>query len=475
MFYDSIFAGGLVVNPTGNPTRLDIGIVEGRIANLAPEIDCTRAKAVYDVTGNIVIPGVIDLHIHTSKRHGGYNAHRMMAKAGVVTAFDLGGPIDEFYEFCISDGAGLNMGCLEQVRPGLTVRTSAPDAYEITELLDKSLEKGALGLKILGGHYPMTPESTRRIIEIVNSQRAYVAFHAGTSNHGDTVEGLLEAFELSRGLRVHIPHINSYCCGQIKQPLEEILQAIDALKKNRNIFSESYLAAIVGTSAKCTDGVPESMSTQACLVQKGYEPTQAGLEQAILDGYALIPKNMGGENVCVRGEEGLSWWKDADTVTSVNMPLNPGVSRLLSAIAKDDNGEFLVDALATDGGAHPRNVAVEMGMSLVKMEVWSLSEFVRKVSYIPSRALGLTNKGILFNGADADITVIDPSLGKAVMSMGSGRLIMVNGTVVGKGTTIITTKIGEQYVKKIGLKPYITDVSESAIYKDVPGDIPRPF
>jgi N-acyl-D-aspartate/D-glutamate deacylase len=475
MRYDSVFIGGLVVNPAGDPANLDIGIVDGRVASVAPSIDCTYARAAYDVTGKIVIPGVIDLHVHTSKRHAGYNAHRMMARAGVVTALEVGGPLDEFYEYCLSDGAGLNMACLQQVKPGLTVKDEAPDDTEITELLEKSIEKGALGLKVLGGHYPMTPESTRRIIEIANSQKAYIAFHAGTCRYGSNVEGLLEAIELSKGLRTHIPHINSYCSGQVKEPIEEILEALDALKKNRNIFGESYLAIINGTSARCINGVPESLVTQGCLTQVGYEPTQDGLRQAILDGYARIAKSWGGENINVAGEEGVSWWESANTVTSVNFPKNPAVSRLLSAITKDEEGEFVVDALATDGGAHPRNVAVERGMALVRMEAWTLSEFVRKVSYVPSRVLGLTNKGHISPGADGDLTVIDPSSGRAFMSMGSGRLIMANGTVVGTGTTIITTETGKPHVEKIGLKPYIVDVSKGSLYKDVPGDIPRPF
>lgn len=475
MYYDSVFVGGLVVNPTGGPKELDVGIVDGQIASVEPEISLSRTRAVYDVSGKIVIPGVIDLHTHTSKRHAGYNAHRMMARAGVVTAVDLGGPLDEFFDHCISDGAGLNMGCLEQVRPGLTVRDQSPRSKEIIELLEKSIRQGALGLKILGGHYPMTPESTRLIIEICNAQRAYIAFHAGTSRHGSNMEGLLEAIELAKNFRCHIPHINSYCVGQTKEPTDEILEALDALKQNRNLFSESYLALINGTSGRCVDGIPESSVTQGCLIQAGYRPTQDGLRAAIADGYARVIKSWGGENVNVTGEEGVECWQNADTVASVNFPQNPPVSRLLSAIAKDKKGEFVVDALATDGGAHPRNVAVERGMALVGMEAWTLTEFVRKVSYVPSRVLGLTNKGHISPGSDADLTVIDAPTGKAVMSMGSGHLIMVNGVVVGKGTTIITTESGKRYVEELGLRPYVIDISKGFLYRGTPGDIPRPF
>ena len=39
---------------------------------------------------------------------------------------------------------------------------------------------GSLGIKLLGGHYPLTSEATARAIEVANQKKAYVAFHAGS-------------------------------------------------------------------------------------------------------------------------------------------------------------------------------------------------------------------------------------------------------------------------------------------------------
>ena len=476
MKLDRALVGGLVVDPkNGIEAKMDIGIADGKVAVVAPEIDLSDTKAVHDVSGKVVIPGVIDLHVHTSRRHAGYNAHRMMAKAGVVTAFDVGGPLDEYYEFCRTDGAGLNMAALQQIRPGLTVKGEDPKEPEIEHLISESLSEGALGIKMLGGHYPLTPEASRRTLEACNKARCYVAFHGGSTKYGSNIEGLIEAVELCEGLRCHIPHINSYCGGMVKKPLLEILEALDALEKNRNIFSESYLAIINGTSARCIDGVPESKATQLCLTSQGYPATQAGLRQAILDGYGKVNQQYGGENINVTGEAGVRRWESAGTVTSVNFPKNPPVSRMLSAIAKDDDGEFIVDALATDGGGHPRNVAVERGMCLVKLECWTMQEFVRKVSYVPSRILGLTQKGHLGVGADADITVIDHGTGKACMSVSAGNLVLVDGALVARSTRIITTAAGKDYVEKLGFESYVVDIEDGVFYESAPGDLPRPF
>jgi hypothetical protein len=179
--------------------------------------------------------------------------------------------------------------------------------------------------------------------------------------------------------------------------------------------------------------------------------------------------------VNVTGAEGVRRWESAGTITSVNFPKNPPVSRLLSAVAKDERGEFVVDALGTDGGAHPRNVQVERGMALVRLEAWTLQEFVRKVSYVPSRILGLMNKGHLSPGADADVTIIDEATGRACMSMALGRLVMLDGAVIGEGTTAITTSHGVEYVRRLGLRPYVVNVDDGAFYANAPGDLPRPL
>ncbi len=442
----------------------DIGIKDGVVAEIAPELDPTRAGTVYDLSGKIVMPGVIDLHVHTSRRHKGYNAHRMMARAGVVTALDMGGPLPEFMEYNRTAGAGLNMAGLQEVRPGFTVKDEDPREGEIETLLQESLDAGAIGLKLLGGHYPMTPDATRRVIEVCNRARAHVAFHSGTTATPGNIDGFLESVELARGLRLHIPHINSYCRGATRGPLEESTEALEALKGQDNLFTESYLATINGTSARCIDGFPESHATRRCLEEKGYEPTIDGLRQAIVDGYARIGMECGGENVNVTGEQALKVWLEADTAVSANFPVNSPVSRFLCAVARDETGSFIVDAISTDGGGHPRNVAVEYGMALVRAEGLTLMELVQKISWTPARILGLPHKGHLGAGADGDITVVDPELSRAVMSFNAGRMIMHQGAVVGDGTTVITTDAGKKAVEQMGLTPYVSRREDGIFY-----------
>jgi len=466
---DVLLQNARVVDPrNGVDGQFDLAISDEVVCGVERKLEPQDASEVYDVSGMVVMPGVIDLHVHTSRRHKGYNAHRMMARAGVVTALDLGGPLDEFLEFCRNNPAGLNMAALQAVRPGHTTRDEDPGPSEIADVLQESVERGALGLKILGGHYPLTPEATRRIMEVCNEHRKHVAFHSGTTRTPGNVDGLLESIDLAEGLRLHLPHINSYCRGAVRGATQEISEALEALQGRENLFTEAYLAIINGTSGRCTDGLPESLATRRCLEEGGYEATQEGLRRAIIDGYARVGKESSGENINVTGEEALEEWKYRDTVVSVNFPVNPAEGRLLCAVARDDTGDFIVDAISTDGGGHPRNVAVECGLALVRTQGLTMNEFVQKTSWMPAEIIGLPGKGHLAPGADGDVTVVDPERCRPVMSFNRGRLIMHRGAVVGNETTVITTEHGRKAIQDMGLRAYTADTQDGIFYADDP-------
>jgi len=76
----------------------------------------------------------------------------------------------------------------------------------------------------------------------------------------------------------------------------------------------------------------------------------------------------------------------------------------------------------------------------------------------------MMDKGHLGVGADADITVLDLSRGEAVMSLALGKLIMIDGIVVGRGGTVITTERGERRVKASGLPYQLIDLDKSRLY-----------
>ena len=463
--YDVLLRNGVVVDPDGGRMEsADVAVTGGQIAEIAPGLDPTRAREIFDLRGYHLLPGIIDLHVHASAWLGGRAAHKMMAEVGVTTALDMSGPIDSVLDIARDHGVGLNIACIEAVRPGQTVQGADPGHAELLALLETSLAKGAIGLKLLGGHYPLTPEATARTIELANQRHAYVAFHAGSLTQGSNIQGFHQAVELAGPHALHIAHVNSYCRGAVRPCMQETEEAIAALIAHPNLRTENYLSPMNGTSAKCSGGAPESRVTQHCLTVGGFPPTEAGFEASILAGWAQINIETGGRVLLGSGPAARDYWRQRGTDATVSFAVNPPEPRLRLATAKRPSGEFVVDAISTDGGGIPRNVIVEMGLALVKLQALTLPEFARKTSTNPARILGLMNKGCLVPGADADITVVDVDRQQAVLGMANGQVIMHHGFVCGRGSRIVTTAAGVDAIRRRGLAPVVVDFAESTFY-----------
>ena len=116
--FDVIIKNGLVVDPNTDLNDIkDIGIKDGKIAKIDDNISATTAEESFDVNGMLVVPGLVDLHMHASTWLGGKYGHKMLAQAGVTSALDMSGPIEGVMEIAKDHGVGLNIACIEYVRP----------------------------------------------------------------------------------------------------------------------------------------------------------------------------------------------------------------------------------------------------------------------------------------------------------------------------------------------------------------------
>ena len=82
----------------------------------------------------------------------------MAAAAGVTTCLDMAGPVDEILETSKNCGAGINVAMLEGFSPMKHCGTMTPTREQLEKFVRESLEKGAVGVKIMGGHWPLPLE-----------------------------------------------------------------------------------------------------------------------------------------------------------------------------------------------------------------------------------------------------------------------------------------------------------------------------
>jgi hypothetical protein len=276
---------------------------------------------------------------------------------------------------------------------------------------------------------------------------------------------MLEALELAGSHRMHICHVTAYCRGLTHgSPVDEIMMALEALAARPHLVSESYFGPYNGTLAELENGVPRSHVTRTCLQSGGYEASAEGMLAAAKDGHMLVQKETAHGVIYLEPDDAVAHLKSVNFEVTVSFPVNRRSTALLAATEKDEQGRFIVTALSTDGGAIPRNFLLSHGLSLVRFDALTLSELVHKCCREPARMLGLPNKGHLAPGADADIVVADPNTHQALLTVASGKIIMVNGLVTGSGGTIITTQSGMKALQDQGVQAETADLAGSLFY-----------
>ncbi len=90
---ETLIAGGRVIDPAaGLDAELDVAIAAGRVIEVAPNIDRGRARTVIDAQGQLVTPGLIDLHTHIywGATYWGIEPDPVAARTGVTTWLDVG-------------------------------------------------------------------------------------------------------------------------------------------------------------------------------------------------------------------------------------------------------------------------------------------------------------------------------------------------------------------------------------------------
>lgn len=468
---DLVLRGGWLVDPAcGVEGVRDLAVHEGKVSAVAVSLAGVEAEREMDFSGRVVTPGLIDTHVNLGGR-AHWVGHRMVAETGVTTVLDMGCRMADLVDGMQTAGAGMNVGGL--LASAVAFRDEAdPRAEDISSALEAELEAGALGLKLLGGHIPLAPEATARCIEVANRREVYVAYHLGTTASSSNLHGMRELPGLlGEEGRVHLAHVAAYCRGMVEPPLRECEETLAILGSlGPRVVSESYLSTRIGTgnatSGFCRGDQVEDHVTRNCLAMRDYGPTREALRQAMLDGYCSAYLHRGERVELVEGSEAVEAWEHAATAIGVSFPVTPAESALVLSLARDDDGDFAIEALATDGGAIPRNYMVERGLALVRLGALTLADYLRKVSLAPARMLALPQKGQLGVGADADISVLDLERGRAVSSLVAGEPIMVDGTVVGSGGVLLTSETGEETARRAKLRYQVVDTAGALIYQN---------
>jgi dihydroorotase len=122
--YDIVLRGGRVIDPANNINgTMDVAVSGNRVAAVAAHIADGQARKVVDVSGFIVVPGLVDLHAHVFGYEGSLSPDDTALPAGTTTICDAGGSgwrtFDEFRRTVIEKSATRVLAWINIVGAGM--------------------------------------------------------------------------------------------------------------------------------------------------------------------------------------------------------------------------------------------------------------------------------------------------------------------------------------------------------------------
>ena len=456
--YDLLITGGTVIDGTGTAGyRADVAISGDRVTLISrAPIPRDRATRVIDAAGRIVAPGFIDLHAHLEPLPELPGA-RSAVTQGVTTA--LGGPdgsspfpLAAYMAARDSQRIGINVAYLvghNTVRRAVMgTANRAPTADELSRMramIARGMGEGAFGISTGLRYVPGTYSNIDEVVEL--SRAAADSGGIYTSHLREEGLGLLEGVgeAIAIGRRAHIPIVLTHhkAVGQKMWGKSAVTLAMldSARRAGVDVMADvyPYTATHTGISVLIPSwALADGDSAFARRV------ADRSLRDSIVAGIVFnILNDRGGGDLRRVQFSRVTWDKSlegktlADWAERRKLPLTPETGAALVIEAQQKGGANAIyhvldeadvrrimqhpsvmiasdGRLSTPGDGHPHPRAYgtfprALGRYVRDEKVLTLEQAINKMSGMPAARLGLKDRGVLKEGAFADVVVFDPA------------------------------------------------------------------
>lgn len=455
--YDVVLAGGEVhAGLGGAPQVADVGIRDGRVATVG-DLSGARAETRVDVSGLAVVPGFVDLHSHAVRGVMRHPLAENYLRQGVTTA--MGGPdggsplpIGEWLAEFEAEGSAINMGLMvghgTVRREVMGLEDRAPTEAELDEmraLVDQAMQEGAYGLSTGLKYPPGTFAETEEVIELAKVAAPYGGIHVShMREEGLTLmDSVRETIRIGEegGLPTQLTHhkvVGAPMWGQSTESLRLVDEAV-ARGVDVTIDQYPYTASSTGLTIlfpgwslaggndallerlqdpETRERIRQEIKTNIEVDRGGGSPDNVQISRCAWDP-SLEGKTMGD----ILRERGLESNPENGATLALELQEKGGFGGVFHAMHEDDVRRIMAHPrtmISSDGGVvapgegvpHPRNYGTfSRVLSLYVREAGLLSfeEAIRKMASFPAERLGLDGRGVIGEGAVADIAVLDPA------------------------------------------------------------------
>jgi N-acyl-D-amino-acid deacylase len=453
--YDLVITNARVIDGTGSPARAaDVAILNGRIARIG-KIAATEGRQRLDAAGLVLAPGFIDVHTHADDLAAKPLAENFIHMG--VTSIVAGNcgtsavSIGDAFERIQSATAAVNFGTFighNTVRMAVMGTIARdPNIIEFKAmqvLVFKGMAEGAVGfstgLQYVPGIYAK-PNELIELARIAANEGGIYATHM--RNEGTQIEeSVTESIRLARRLDMplEISHL------KIDSPSRwgssaDVLKLIDDQRRLGLKVQMDQYAYTAGASslsirfpawaleggevrvrARLSDlatwqKIKEEMRAQ--LAERGFPDLAWATVASYRPDPTLNGKTMAEVASKIAGDDSA----DAQLEAARILMLNGGASMVYHFMDDQDVARIMrhplvsiaADAGISDAGSgvpHPRgygNTARVLGDYVRDRHVISLEEAVRKMTSLPASFFGFDGRGVIKEGAFADLVVFDPA------------------------------------------------------------------
>jgi len=496
--FDLVIVNARIVDGTGAPARIgDVGIRDGKVARIG-RIAATEfaARERLDAGGLVLAPGFIDVHTHAddvASRPLAENFIRMGVTSIVAgncgsSARNIGEALDEIRKA----GVALNYATLvghntvrSAVMGSAEREPTVSELDQMRSLVFKGVADGAVGFSTGLQYVPGTYAKPNEIVELAReaaNQGGIYATHM--RNEGTELEtAVAESIRVARTLdmALEISHLKVDSPSRWGASAAALKLIDEARAGGLKVQADQY-AYTAGSSSL-------SIRFPSWALEGGQERIRARLRDA--ETWARIKKEM--EALYrERGFTDLSWAvvasyradpslnglsmkqvaekiagggsADAQMEAARTIMIGGGASMVYHFMGDEDIARIMrhpMVSFASDAGViqpgagvpHPRgygNAVRVLGEYVRERKVISLEEAVRKMTSLPASHFGFAGRGVIKEGAAADLVLFDPAAVRDQATYAAPHAyaaglphVLVNGVFVVRDSTVTGARPGQ--------------------------------
>ncbi|MBM3748510.1 MAG: D-aminoacylase [Acidobacteria bacterium] len=453
--YDLLIRNARVLDGTGGPwRRADVGLRSGRIAAIG-RLEGASARRRIDAAGRILAPGFIDVHTHIEAGIEHVPGADNFVLDGVTTVVTGNCGSSEVYLAgwfgrLEARGLGVNVASLighnslRRHATGSDERSTTPgELARMRELVMQGMRDGALGLSTGLAYVPGSFATTAEVTALAQAAADYGGIYAThMRDEGARIrEAIAEAIAIGReaGLPVQISHLkidhqrywgqSGDVIGLIEKAREEGLEVgVDQHPYARASAGLSVLTpgwALAGGLEKLRERLSDSALAARIrreMAQRLRDGGHSDYSHATVARFPPQPAYEGRTISEITELRTRSATLEAQVQTVLFLLVNGDAQTIYESMSEEDVERILRyphTVVASDGGIrefgvgvpHPRAYGARarvLSRFVRQRPALSLSEAVRRMTFLPAQRYRLRDRGLVREGMAADLVLFDP-------------------------------------------------------------------